>query len=230
MANYFIVDGGGTTTRGWLVDQDGKVLAQAQAGPSNVARFGADGLRSALQELCDTCKGAASAERVVCGLAGVGRDRERGMAEEVAKIIWPAASVKIVTDAHLMYAGAFCNGEHGILLIIGTGSIAMYQNPHGHEFFRAGGWGPLWVTKAAARGLAAKPSGYVCAKASARSCRRSMRRFWKNLRSTPLKTLSRKSTAKTSDRHVGPSLRLWFSTLPTNNKKLWTFSSGRCWS
>lgn len=125
------------------MDQDGKVLAQAQAGPSNVARFGADGLRSALQELCDTCKGAASAERVVCGLAGVGRDRERGMAEEVAKIIWPAASVKIVTDAHLMYAGAFCNGEHGILLIIGTGSIAMYQNPHGHEFFRAGGWGPL---------------------------------------------------------------------------------------
>jgi glucosamine kinase len=143
MANYFIVDGGGTTTRGWLVTSDGTVLTHATAGPSNVARFGAEALDAALQTIIRSCPGAESAEKIVCGLAGVGRDRERGIAESVAKELWPSSKIKIVTDAHLMYAGAFCKGEHGILLIIGTGSIAMYQNPHGHEFFRAGGWGPL---------------------------------------------------------------------------------------
>lgn len=143
MDRFFIVDGGGTRTRGWVVSQDGTVLAHGEAGPSNVARLGPEGLRTALCDLQAACSGAGSCTKIVLGLAGVGRDRERELAQTVARDLWPTAVTHVVTDAHLLYAGAFYKGERGILLIIGTGSIAFYQNPHGHEFFRAGGWGPL---------------------------------------------------------------------------------------
>ncbi len=143
MGSYFIVDGGGTNTRGWLVTPEGGILGQGIAGPSNVARLGANGLREALQKLLSECPAAKSATDIVCGLAGVGREREKGIAEAVAREFWPQTNVQVVTDAHLLYAGAFCKSDHGILLIVGTGSIAFYQNPHGHEFFRAGGWGPM---------------------------------------------------------------------------------------
>jgi len=143
MDKIFIVDGGGTQTRGWLVDPDGSLCDEHAAGPSNVARLGGDGLRTALGDLLKSMPEARYAKEIVCGLAGVGRPRERELAEEVVRHVWPQTQPHIVTDAHLLYAGAFCRGERGILLIIGTGSIAFYQNPHGHEFFRVGGWGPL---------------------------------------------------------------------------------------
>lgn len=143
MDSYFIIDGGGTRTRGWVVTPDGIVLAHGEAGPSNVARLGPDGLRTALHDLLQSCAGARVCTKIMLGLAGVGRERERELAHSVAREVWPEADTHVVTDAHLAYAGAFYKGERGILLIIGTGSIAFYQNPHGHEFFRAGGWGPL---------------------------------------------------------------------------------------
>lgn len=143
MESYFIVDGGGTNTRGWLVSADGAILNEGKVGPSNVARLGDDGLRKALNELLADCPAARLCSKVVLGLAGVGRERERELAQSIANEFWPQTNAQVVTDAHLLYAGAFCKGERGILLIIGTGSIAFYQNPQGHEFFRAGGWGPL---------------------------------------------------------------------------------------
>lgn len=143
MSNFFVIDGGGTKTRGWLVKSDKSIMDEGTAGPSNVARLGAEGLRIALSELLADCPAARTCAGVVMGLAGVGRERERELAVAVAREFWPHTPVHVVTDAHLLYEGAFCNGERGILLIVGTGSIAFYQNPHGHEFFRAGGWGPL---------------------------------------------------------------------------------------
>lgn len=143
MSNYFIVDGGGTHTQGWVVSSDGNVLCSGEAGPSNIARLGGDGLRTALADLVKHCPDARVCSKIVLGLAGVGRAAEHELAENVARELWPDAELRVVTDAHLAYAGAFYKGERGILLIVGTGSIAFYQNPHGHEFFRAGGWGPL---------------------------------------------------------------------------------------
>ena len=49
----------------------------------------------------------------------------------------------MITDAELAYRGVFSDGRHGILLITGTGTIALYRAPISHEFSRSGGWGPL---------------------------------------------------------------------------------------
>lgn len=143
MNSIFIADGGGTKTHGWLVNKSGNVLRDLSAGPSNVARLGRDGLDGVVREFHSADKSVAQVDEVLFGLAGVGRESERAIAESVLREHWPKAQIHVVTDAHLAYAGAFARGERGILLIVGTGSIAFYQNPHGHEFFRAGGWGPL---------------------------------------------------------------------------------------
>ena len=56
---------------------------------------------------------------------------------------FPRSDVYVITDAELAYRGAFADGRHGILIITGTGTIAMYRAPISHEFTRAGGWGTL---------------------------------------------------------------------------------------
>jgi len=144
-----IVDGGGTKTRGWLIDRSeiGKAsvgpLTTVDVGPSSFAAVGASGLSSALRELSSRLPDQAQPSDVVLGLAGVGRKPERDAALEVAQSVFSSSEVSVITDAELAYRGAFADGRHGILIITGTGTIALYRAPISHEFTRAGGWGPM---------------------------------------------------------------------------------------
>jgi N-acetylglucosamine kinase-like BadF-type ATPase len=141
--NALIVDGGGTKTRAWLVDFDTrKLLDEVALGPSNISTLGEQGLRDALSLLAHKLSDPVP-EAAVFGLAGVGRAAEAAQAAAICSEIFSESTVTLVTDAQLAYHGAFARGRHGILLIAGTGTIALYQNPSGHEYFRAGGWGPL---------------------------------------------------------------------------------------
>jgi N-acetylglucosamine kinase-like BadF-type ATPase len=77
----------------------------------------------------------------------------RGILEE----IFPSSRVQIETDAVISYAGAI-GLEPGVLLIAGTGSIAIGRQPDG-TMIRAGGWGPhfgdegggFWIGREAVR-------------------------------------------------------------------------------
>lgn len=139
-----IVDGGGSKTRAWLVNAETRdCLKEVLVGPSNIATVGAEGLMAVLRELAKNLPAGTKVEAVVLGLAGVGRRPERQTAFHAARGVFPAADVHVITDAELAYRGAFAEGKHGILLIAGTGAIALYRMPIGHEFSRAGGWGPL---------------------------------------------------------------------------------------
>lgn len=139
--SVLIVDGGGTKTRGWLVDEaTDRVLHEAVVGPSNINSVGEPGLRKVLTELLDEMP-ERNLNAAVFGLAGIGRSAEAERAEAIVDELLPDSDTIVTTDAHLAYTGAFAKSKHGILLIAGTGSIALYQNPAGHEFFRAGGWG-----------------------------------------------------------------------------------------
>jgi glucosamine kinase len=141
--NILIVDGGGVKTQAWIADSARKtVLTEGKAGPSNFGRAGEIGLRTVFSELLAALS-SHKIDAAVIGLAGVGREPERQKAEAVLKSLLPGIPLRVTTDAHLAYYGAYANGRNGILLIAGTGTIAFYQNPAGHEFFRAGGWGAL---------------------------------------------------------------------------------------
>lgn len=159
-------DGGGSQTRLWLLDREGRVLGRGQGGTSNPT---AAGVAAAVQAIAEAARqaglelpagsspsdgGAAPGRGPVSGswpahavavavlaLAGVSREPEKSQMREAVGRLFPAAQVVVVHDgvAALM-AGTL--GEPGVLLLAGTGSLALALGPDGQEV-RAGGWGYL---------------------------------------------------------------------------------------
>ncbi len=144
---YLGFDGGGTKTECIALDADGRIAGHGNSGPSNPLRVGYDAACAALQlaaaAAVTSAKSAASDVRGVCaGLAGAGR---RNVAEEMRvrlARIWPGAPIQIVTDAEAALETAVGNAP-GVVLIAGTGSIALGRNAKG-ELARAGGYG-TWI-------------------------------------------------------------------------------------
>jgi N-acetylglucosamine kinase-like BadF-type ATPase len=98
------------------------------------------------------------------GLAGVRREdlRER-MREELSSL--GVGSVDVTTDAEIALYGA-TNGEPGLVLIAGTGSICCGKNARGRRAC-AGGWGPIvgdegsgsWIARRALQAVARASDG-----------------------------------------------------------------------
>ncbi len=146
--NYFIgFDGGGTKTEAVLLDTQGQLAGRGLSGPSNPLRVGFEpafaNLRSAAEKALSAARADAKQVRGVCaGLAGAGSRRivKRVMAFLVET--FPGADVHVTTDASVALEAA-TDGGPGVILIAGTGSIALGRNAAG-QTARAGGMGP-WV-------------------------------------------------------------------------------------
>jgi glucosamine kinase len=144
---YIGFDGGGTKTNCVALDSSGRIAGYGNSGPSNPLRVGYEAACAALQMAagmaCLTAKASMQEVRGVCaGLAGAGR---HNVAEEMRSRlsrIWSSAKVKVLTDAEATLETAVGNGP-GVILIAGTGSIAMGRNNNG-EVARAGGYGQ-WI-------------------------------------------------------------------------------------
>jgi glucosamine kinase len=138
------VDGGGTSTRVLVVDEQGGELATAE-GPGSAIRPGEasrsaavirEAVQRALSELTDR------PVRALCvGVAGAGRDEERDTLQSALETDRLAGQVLVVTDAEIAIEDAFGAGP-GVLLTAGTGSIAYGKGPTG-VMARCGGWGPV---------------------------------------------------------------------------------------
>ena len=138
------IDGGGTATRVLILDERGGALGRAEGGPALTDRPGAP---IDIETVADTVARAAAAAGIelpaaaLCaGFAGVGRELERG-AVEAALAGRLAARARVITDAEAAFFDAFADGP-GLLLIAGTGSIALGRGEDGREA-RTGGWGTL---------------------------------------------------------------------------------------
>lgn len=158
------VDGGGTKTHAVLADERGRVAGEGTAGPSNPLRVGVGQAAAAVREAFHLALTAAGARRTdvaaaQVGLAGVRREdlRER-MREELSSL--GVSSVDVTTDAEIALYGA-TNGEPGLVLIAGTGSICCGKNARGRRAC-AGGWGPVvgdegsgsWIARRALQAVA----------------------------------------------------------------------------
>jgi N-acetylglucosamine kinase-like BadF-type ATPase len=150
---YFLgIDGGGTRTTAWLADEDGKVLARVEAGPSNPLKVG---LRAAEREIRRATRTALRQAEVlkdgrgwsrarlldaVCaGVAGIDRPAVyRPLFAWMRRHI-PARHHLLTSDAAIALAAAVGDSP-GILVNAGTGSIALLRDDRGH-LLRAGGWG-----------------------------------------------------------------------------------------
>jgi N-acetylglucosamine kinase-like BadF-type ATPase len=162
MSQYFLgVDGGQSSTRAVVGDENGRVLGIGQGGPSNYAgapegsdRFVA-ALRSCLRAACRQAGLNAGTLRFAgacLGFSGGPADKE-----PIVRQILASERTLVTDDAAVALSGATA-GKPGIVVIAGTGSIAFGRNAAGRTA-RAGGWGYLfgdeggafWIARAALR-------------------------------------------------------------------------------
>lgn len=134
-------DVGGTSARVVLYD-DGTEVARAEAPGGAMRRGQGEALAAKLAELARPLlsrQAAARADAFVVGAAGAGREEERGELERALDRQRLAWKVFVTTDAELARAAAF-DGGPGVLLIAGTGSIAVGLDSKAHPT-RVGGLG-----------------------------------------------------------------------------------------
>lgn len=163
------VDGGGSKTHAVVVDADGRIIGEGTSGPSNPLRVGiaraAAAVREAIDKACEAAdlrsEGILAAE---IGLAGARRTelRER-IREALSNLGIP--DVEVVGDADIALYGA-TDGQPGVVVIAGTGSICCGVNARGKRNC-AGGWGPVagdegggaWIARRALRAIAHASDG-----------------------------------------------------------------------
>ncbi len=140
------VDGGGTTTRVLVLDAAGRVLGRAEGGAGRVAAGDAAGAADVVHDVVRVAAATAGVDLPLrslwCGLAGAGRPGPREAVRDLLGARNLAGTVSVGTDVDAALRDAFCRDEAGILLICGTGSIAVGTRPEGRRV-RAGGWGPV---------------------------------------------------------------------------------------
>jgi N-acetylglucosamine kinase-like BadF-type ATPase len=136
------VDGGGSKTRAVVVDQEGRELGRATAGSSNYTAVGVEqaaaAVTDAVAEAVRSAGGQVPVRALWAGLSGIDRP---GAREQLMPLIQSLArEIRLTNDAELLF-GALPGGV-GVVLIAGTGSIALGRDSNGTSA-RAGGWGHL---------------------------------------------------------------------------------------
>ncbi|MFP3604515.1 BadF/BadG/BcrA/BcrD ATPase family protein [Paraburkholderia sp. SIMBA_053] len=136
------VDGGGTGTRIVLADAHGRELAQAASGPSGLG-LGVERAWQAIAAGCADAFARAGAaldwSRCVlgCGLAGV--NNRDWLAAFLAQA--PAlAGLAVESDAYTTLLGAH-GSAYGVIVALGTGSIAAAADRDDGEFRTVSGYG-----------------------------------------------------------------------------------------
>ena len=135
------VDGGGTKTELAFADRSGEIVFRAQGASSNPMdnkdwRQELDGLFSSASEVLP------STIHAVFGLPGFGEVAHLDeLMLSAAAELFPGPR-HVMNDVELALSGAFL-GRAGILLLAGTGSMAMAQDAEGH-IVRVGGWGEMF--------------------------------------------------------------------------------------
>lgn len=137
---YIGVDGGGTKTLFSLYDENGNLLKNHVEGTCHYAQVGYDGLEIVIKTGVDVLtQGLDGDVKIGLGLAGYGREiHVRKNMEEAMKRALPHHDWILKNDAQVALMGAL-DGQDGILVIAGTGSIAISRY-NGVED-RCGGWG-----------------------------------------------------------------------------------------
>src|SRR5690606_35159704 len=143
------IDGGGSSTRVWVLSAAGEFLAEGRSGPSTVTVVGAEAAGRAVAEAAraaglstgDWPGGGANVAVVAAVAAGVGTVAESGHWWPEMRRRLPASAVVIRNAASAaLVAGTM--GDPGVMILSGSGSVCVSTGPGG-ERGRAGGWGQV---------------------------------------------------------------------------------------
>lgn len=151
-------DGGASRTRCIAVDRSGKILGEAESGPSNHLHENGQSVQSRIAELTERTLHTANLSKgditcVSAGLAGVDYD---GYGAEPMKALFHRLGFPhclIHGDVVIAHAAAL-GMRPGIVAVAGTGSIILGIDEVGCRV-RVGGWGPLYGDEGSAQYIAA---------------------------------------------------------------------------
>lgn len=158
------VDGGGTKTHAVILDADFTTLGEGLAGASNPLRVGIANAAVAIREAIDKACEAAQLRRtdLIAAEIGVAGARRHELSARLREALLGLGigEIIVVGDADIALYGA-TEGEPGLIVIAGTGSICCGINARGRTFC-AGGWGPIagdegagaWIARRALRAIA----------------------------------------------------------------------------
>jgi len=166
------VDGGGSRTRVLVGTAEGEVLAtmdgpKSAVSPGHAAHSAeviADLVARALSEIAQP--GTVFPRVLYCGVAGTGREEERRALHAALDAKELAEEVIIDSDGLIAMYDAF-EDRAGILLVVGTGSIAYGRSPAG-ETVRCGGWGPTFGDEGSGGWIGKRALGIVAASSDGR--------------------------------------------------------------
>jgi N-acetylglucosamine kinase-like BadF-type ATPase len=154
------IEGGGTKGLAVALSLDRKVLGRAQGGGMNLQNTPEERLKETLSRLVERFQTRLGRPAGLCvGLAGCDRIQDERKLKGILKELFPGTPVIAESDARVALYGAF-EEKPGILVISGTGSVAIGQNGKG-KIRRAGGWGYL---------LGDEGSGYALGREAIRAC------------------------------------------------------------
>lgn len=141
------IDGGGTSTMCLLADENGRIVAQAEAPASNhrkadlrVARESiTTGVRAVMDSLgADGARRPPRVAAVCAGLAGVDTKEDVAVLSRMLSEIVCTDHLRVVNDGEIALYGAL-EDNPGVLVISGTGSI-VWATTAGGDRLRVGGW------------------------------------------------------------------------------------------
>ncbi|MBE6614045.1 MAG: hypothetical protein E7631_01890 [Ruminococcaceae bacterium] len=138
MKTILSVDAGGTKTRGVLLAEDNRILAEAVTGCGNTTLDFVEA-RKNIAEAIRRCMPEEKPEGIVVGAAGAGSGTYAADLTEYLKKQF-AMPVQVTSDGPLAVYGAL-GEKDGILVISGTGSVI--QGKKNGVLERCGGWGHL---------------------------------------------------------------------------------------
>ena len=170
------VDGGGTKTVAVLANLNGKVLARAEVGPSNINKIGFKHAIDNIVKVLTQVSQEYEKDKIVfiyLGLAA-GLERDKRKKKEIKKQLLSISSLSWVLPKNISIEGdqliAFRSGteeKQGIIIIAGTGSIVMGWDKKGKEVI-VGGWDYLlgddgsgfWIGKKALQAVCLSIDGF----------------------------------------------------------------------
>lgn len=145
-ALYLGIDGGQSSTKALIADELGRIIGNGTGGPCNHVsgperreKFFA-AINSCVDEACQRAGLDASSVHFAAaclGFSGGAADKEVYVREAIR-----SAQYKVTHDAEIALSGA-TEGQPGIIVIAGTGSMAFGRNAAGRSA-RAGGWGYIF--------------------------------------------------------------------------------------
>jgi N-acetylglucosamine kinase-like BadF-type ATPase len=150
------VDGGGSNTICVVLDPENREIARARSGPSNHQSVGEETTRKNVAEAVRLALEQAGNPPIAAacmGMAGLDWPEDHVILGRVADAVFGETPRLATHDATIALVGGTGGERYGVVIISGTGSIAVGFNREGREV-RASGWGYLLGDEGSAYGIA----------------------------------------------------------------------------